>query len=405
MRFTDAAFPAVFLAATLLAPVAAQTTSPPGSGAPPPHGRALAEIGRSGLRSLMSASGSLGDLQNRAGSYRMAVQLERARAGALEGRIASLDQALAQPGLAPGERAAMTALRAEAREELAKVPPYEAAYRTGTVQVETLLPFGDAGGRPLFLLIRGRGHVRWGGPDGLRVLSEGASLGPVLVVSGNWIVSPGLSLSRMDVDIGAFDGTSGTTSAGPRLDLGAILGEGWSMAVQLAHVWSHGTSRIQRPGPGESVLVRSEGWSHTTTAQGELKGRFALPGPHAVQLELRPRVGAFVFSSFTPARTNSLGETGTGPFGERETLAAVRAGASFETRLGAWSPNVHAGWERELTREPSNLVDDPHAFLAAAGLGWSWARGRRLSLDWTIIRGLSGLRNVSELTLVVILDG
>lgn len=371
---------------------------------PPPHALAVAEIGRSGLRSLLSASGSIGDLQNRGGSYRMAVQRERARVGPLEGRLAALDAALSDPTLPNHERTGLLQLRGTTVAELQAVPRYEAEYTTGTLQIESLLPVGFLWDRPLFLLVRGRGHARGGGADELTVFSEGVSVGPVLIGSRRWIVGVGMGLGRTDVDIGAFDGSSGATSVGPQLSVGGILGEGWSVAAQLGHTWSHGRSTILRPAREAPVEVRSEGWSETTTAKAEVKGRLGLADPWGIHAVLRPRLGAFVTSTHAGPATNSLGETESGPFGERESLAAVRAGASLDAGVGAWAPTVYLGWERELTDEMSVLVREPNALLTSAGLSWTWSRGRRLALEYAYLRGLKGLRSASDLTLVVILD-
>lgn len=369
--------------------------------------RGLGELGRSGLRGLLSATGSLGDLQNRAGSYRLAAQLEHARTAALEGRIAALDAALADPTLSPEQRAAILDLRAAAVAQWADVPRYDAAYSTATAQVEALKPLGLLGSRPVFLLVRARGHARRDGGDGLTVLSEAVSVGPVVVGSNRWIVSPGVALGRTDVDIGPFDGSSATTSGGPRLDLGLILHDGWSMAVQLSHVWAHGASTIIRPGPDAGTEVRTRGWSRSTAAQAQLKGRFTIAGggPGEAPISARPLVGAFLMSTFSPATTNSLGETGTGPFGSTERIAALHTGAAFEAALGRWSPTLYVGWERELTDQMSALVDDPGAFIGSIGVSRSWGRGRRMGVDYVLRRGWSSRRRVSELTLVLILDG
>lgn len=372
---------------------------------PPPHALALAEIGRSGLRSLLSASGSIGDLQNRGGSYRTAVQMERARVGPLEGRLAALDAALSDSSLRGDERAEILRLREATLAELHAVPRYEAGYTTATLQIEALMPFGDFQNRPLFLLVRARGHARGGGADALTVFSEGLSVGLALMVSPRWIISGGMGLGRTDVEIGAFDGSIGTTSLGPQLNVGGILHEGWSVAAQVGHAWAHGRSRILRPSREQPVEVRSKGWSETTTAKAELKGRFLLTDRWGPSVLVRPRLGVFLTSTHAGPSTNSLGERGTGPFGERESLAAVRAGASLETSVGALNPTFYLGWEREMIDQMAVRVSDPDAFLISAGISWTWSPGRRIVLDYGHLLGLQGLRRVSDLTLVVILDG
>lgn len=399
---------AVLLA--LLAPGPAPLAAQDGDKAQSPavraaaHGRALARMGRSGLRGLLSASGSLGDLQNRAGSYRMAANLERARTAALEGRLRGLEAALQEPDLPAVERERLRDLRAAARAELATVPVYEADYRTVTAQAEGLLPFGFLEDRPLFLRVRGRGHRRGGGSDGLTVLSGAVSAGPVLALD-RWIFSPGLVVGRTEVDIVPFEGESETTSVGPTLNVGHVPGDRLSVALELGHVWSRGGSTIVRPDRPGGTTVRTEASSRTTSAKVEVLGRVPLGGPDENPVVLRPRAGVFARSTYSSTTTNSLGEPTTGRFGPRETLAALRVGAVIGTRLGGWRPSLYLGWEHELTDEMNVLVRDPDAILGSAGLAWSWARGRRLSVEYGLLRGTGGLRRVSELTVVAILDG
>lgn len=371
---------------------------------PPRHALALADIGRSGLRGLFSASGGIGDLQNRAGSYKMAVQMERARVGPLEGLISELEAALANPGLPDGERAAILQVREATLAELEAVPRYDARYTTATLQAEALIPFGFVRDRPLFLLVRGRGHARGGGSDGLTVLSEGVSFSPLLLASPRWIVAPGLAVGQVDVDIAPFDGSSSAMSVGPQLTVGGILGEGWGLSAQLGHSWGFGRSTILRPQRHGSVEVRSSGWSETTTAKAELVGRLPIALRHP-SVEVRPRVGAFLSSTRSHPTTNNLGEVSTGPLGPRESVAAVRGGASFNGSVGAWSPSVYLGWEQELTEEMAVLVNDRGAFQAAARTGWTWGRGRRVVVDYSLLRGGAGLRRASDFTIVVIIDG
>lgn len=379
-------------------------STPPDAARRPAYGTALARIGRSGLRGLLSSSGSLGDLRNRAGSHRLAARLERARTAALRGRIEALDRALADPDLPPGERARILALRDAAREEVSAVPTYEAAYRATTVQLEALDPFGSLGDGPLFLMTRVRGHGRWDRGEGLTVSSLGATVGPVLALD-RWVFAPGLAVGRTDVDILPFEGKSGTTSVGPTLSVGRLLADRWSGILQLSHVRAWGTSTIRRPGPDGPTEVRTEGRSRTTTARLEVIGRHDVPGPDGPAASVRPRAGLFVRSTRAPEVTDSRGKPAPGSFGERETITALRAGVSVDTDLGAWSPSLYLGWEREFADEMNGLIDDPQALLSRAGLTWRWARGRRLSLDFSLLRGTGGRRQVSELTLVAILDG
>jgi len=53
----------------------------------------------------------------------------------------------------------------------------------------------------------------------------------------------------------------------------------------------------------------------------------------------------------------------------------------------------------------SALIDDPRALIASVGLTRSWGRGRRVAIEYALLRGRHSLRRVSDLTLVLILDG
>ena len=396
---------ALLLGALLTTPeVSAQSAArelPPGA----EHASALARIGSSGLRSLLSASGNLGDLRNRAGSYRLAAQLEHARVSSLEGRLAALEDILTNASLPDSERQRLTNEVQRARDELRAVPEYEAAYRGATAQVEALLPAGFLAGSPLFLLSRAYGQVRDDTGDGLRVFSEALLFGPVWVPSERLILGASLGVGRTDVDISPFDGHSGSWSIGPRLNVGRVLADGWGFALELGYAWAHGSSRVKRPGPAGATEVQSSAWSEVTTFKAEVLGRLQLGAPGSIRLTVRPRTGVFLSSTYSPATTNSLGERSTGPFGTRSSLAALRTGASLGTELGGWAPHVYLGWERELTDEMSELIHDRDGWLAVVGVSRSLGRGQRFVVDYTRIRGLEGLRRVSELTFVLILDG
>ncbi|MEJ2205796.1 MAG: hypothetical protein P8170_16995, partial [Gemmatimonadota bacterium] len=349
----------VLPAATGLAagPLAAQTlqTRNPEARRAAAHGLALARIGRSGLRRLLASSGGIGDLQNRSGSYRLVSQLERTRLGVLEGEIAGLDRALGDAGLPPEQRDVLLERREIAAAEIRAIPAYTTTYSAATLQGEALVPSGFVGDRPLFLLLRVRGHGRWGGSHDLGVRSEVATAAPVLLLSDRWLLAPGVTLGRTDIDIGPFDGSSGATSAGPTLSLGGIITDAWSFAVQLSHAWSRGGSTILRPGADGPTEVTTDASTRTTSAKAEALGSFALGGRGDHALTLSPRVGTFALRTRVLPTTNSLGETGTGPFGGVETVAVVRAGAALRASPGSWSPSLYLGWESELTDVTSAL--------------------------------------------------
>ena len=400
---------AVLCVSLTLLPTALAAQVPSG---PPPEalramarGQALGTLGRSGLRALISASGSLGDLDNRTGAYRMAEQLEGSRLAGLRGLMDALEGRLLSPDLADRERAALQERLDRAESDLAAVPTYLSRYDAATAQAEALRPLGFLGAHPAFLLIRGRGHARWGGPDELTVFSEALTVGPAVLFDDRWVVAPALAVGRTDVSIGAFDGESGSTSLGARLDFGVVLGERWSAALHLAHRWGWESTRVVQPLPSGDTPVWSESRPRKTSAKLEVTGGFTWDLTENRSLMVRPRAGAYLVSTLTPPTTNSLGERGTGPFGERASLGALRAGAELSTEAGPWTPNLFLAWEHEVGNEVPALVADPNAFLVSFGIAKSLGRGRRVGLEYSWLRGSRDRRTARELTVVLIWDG
>lgn len=363
-------------------------------------GLAKAQLGRSGLRRFLGSSGVLGDLQNRAGSYRLASRLEFARRSELEARIRRVDEALAGD-LPPEVRDDLERHRHETLTALAKTPTYDARYGSGTLQAESLVPAAFIGGRPAFLLVKARGHRRWDRGEGLDVGSVGIDFALVAVPSDDWMLAAGLSGAFTDVAIAPFSGESGSLGLGPRLDVGFVAGPHWAIGAHAAHRWTGEESTVVRAGEAGPVQVSTEGSSRVSTLKTELMGRYALGSP--LGLSVRPLAGVYALRSRSESRENRGPPMRT----VTEALFALRVGATLGGSLGAdgrWSPALHLGYEYEVPDDLNRLVPDPHAFVGVLGVSYAFGRVRRLLAEYSVARGFAGLRRSSEASVILLLD-
>lgn len=356
-------------------------------------------IGTSGLRRFLSESASLGELQNRASSYRMIEQVERARVAQIEGTIAAVSGALRDPRLPNAERIRIEGVLEASRTELVAVPSYRARYATSTGQVGTLTELGFLGSRPAFLLVKGR-VVRRTDPDHyLRVLAERVDVAPALFLSPGLFASVGVVGSRSDVDVLPFDGTSGTVSRGLRVDVGVALGSHWAAGMHGEHTWTTGTLEIVRLSP-DPVTVESEPTSRVASAKAEVMGSYER-GPMAIA----PRVGIYAVHTSYDSVTNSVAETSSGPFGDSDVLGMVAAGVAIEVEV--WDnllPEIYLGADRELQSRMGDVLADRTGVVFAGGLNYSIARAARVGITCTYARSGGGRRVSGELDLVAVLD-
>jgi len=393
---------------------ASPTAAAQSSGPPSPEqiarmrmvGSIRASIGNSGLRRFLSESASLGELQNRAASYRMIEQVERARVAGLEGRITAIETALQDPTLPDAERAQLEAVLDETRATLAAVPPYSVEYHSYTGQAGSLTELGFLGGRPVFLYTKGRFFRRTDPDEFLRVSAERMDLAPAIFLSNALFVMPGLTASRTDADVLPFDGTSGATSFGLRFDVGAVFGDHWAGGLHAAHSWDRGSVRVIRPGP-EPIPIGSEPQTETTAAKFELLGHYDGSNlavlPRA--LTLAPRLGAYVLHTTYDSVTNNLGETGTGLFGDSDVLAILAAGVAVAFDAGnKLVPDVYLGIDRELPSAMSDVIADRTGFVMVGGLTYVIARTSRAGVTYTYARSTGGRRRSGEIDLVLVLD-
>ncbi len=369
-------------------------------------GTIRAQIGNSGLRRFLSESASLGEVRNRAASYRIIEQVEGARVAAIEGRISALEGLMRDPTLPVAEQSRLQALVDESQAELAAVPAYRARYHTSTVQAGALAELGFLGKRPAFAFIKGRLVRRTDPDDYLRVSSARVDLAPVIFPSTDWFLSAGFTARRTEVDVLSFDGTSGTTSVGMRLDVGAVFGDHWALGAHATQLWTDGTTNVTRPGP-EPIPIESNPSTRSVSAKIELMGRF---GGEDIRwlpdfLEIAPRAGAYVMRTAYDLVTNSLGQADTGVFGSSDALALLAAGLAFEFDTGiGLAPNFYLGMDRELPSDMTDVLADRTGFVMAGALTYVIGRSQRMGVTYTFARSTGGRRESGELDFVGVID-
>lgn len=204
----------------------------------------------------------------------------------------------------------------------------------------------------------------------------------------------------------AFDGTSETTSLGFRLDLGAVLGTHWAAGLHASRAWSDGRLTVLRPGP-RPLPVASEPSTEITSAKAELMGRYAGADLTLVPdfLTLAPRLAAYLIRTSYDSVINSLGETGTGPFGNAEALVMLAAGMAVGFDLGrGLTPDSYLGVDHELPGVLGDVLADQTGIALAASLSYGFARSARVSLSYTYARSTGARRTSGEIDLVAVLD-
>jgi hypothetical protein len=369
-------------------------------------GSIRANIGNSGLRRFLSESASLGELENRAASYRIVEQVERSRVAGLQGRIAAIEATLQNPTLPDAERAQLESVVADTRAELAAVPEYRVEYHSSTAHAGSLTELGFVGERPVFLYAKGRLVHRTDPNEYLRVLAERLDLATAMFPSNSWFVMPGVTVSRTDVDVLPFEGTSGITSFGLRLDVGAVFGDHWAAGLHTNHTWDRASVRVIRPGP-EPIPIGSEPRTQTTAVKLEFMGHYDGSNiaflPRA--LRLAPQLGAYVLRTTYAQVTNTLGETNTGLFGDSDVLALLAAGVALDFDTGTrFVPDAYLGIDRELPSVMTDVISDRTGIVLTGGLTYVVARSSRAVVTYTYARSTGGWRRSGEIDLVLVLD-
>jgi hypothetical protein len=369
-------------------------------------GSIRANIGNSGLRRFLSESASLGELENRAASYRIIEQVERSRVAGLEGRIGAIEAALQNPTLPDAERARLESVVGDTRAELGAVPEYRVEYHSSTAQAGSLTELGFLAQRPVFLYAKGRLVRRTDPNEYLRVWAERLELAPAMFLSDSWFVMPGVTMSRTDVDVLPFEGTSGITSFGLRLNLGAVFGDHWAAGLHANHTWDRASVRVIRTGP-EPIPVGSEPRTQTTAVKLEFMCHYDgsdiafLPR----SLRLAPRLGGYILRTAYAQVTNTLGETNTGLFGDSDVLALLAAGVALDVDTGIrLVPDVYFGIDRELPGTMSDVISDRTGIVLAGGLTYIIARSSRAVVTYSYARSAGGWRRSREIDLVLVLD-
>jgi hypothetical protein len=371
--------------------------------------RMVGRLGQSGLRRFLASSTMLGEMLDRASSYRSVSQVEGARIAALDGLISGLSAALADPTLPPSEREAIELRRSQATDEREDAPEYRVSHGTGTADIGSLVYISSIGNRPFYIHGQASLHHREDREDRLTVNAPGGAFGVLFAPSDDWVLGIGASLSGHNAEVHTLEGTASGFGAGPRFDFGYIFHTNWALGLRGEYRWSDADVDILRGSPTGPVQVKYAQPERRTFLQAELTGTVSADdwGLLPPSVVLQPVLGLYHLTRHTDEVRDNLGNEVQGTAGSPEVVGLVRAVLSGSIALGSegrWVPFAQAGYDYEFANNLDELLVEPHTVSASAGLTWIIQRTRRVSVSYTRHQGFTGVRTGTALTLVATLD-
>lgn len=342
--------------------------------APPAHALWQREIGASGLRRSLANGATLGELQNRVLSYRVAEA------------VAGLRRARSAAGVP------VSTARIDSRAG------------TSVAEATTLARLGRDPATPWLLhgIARGAGRTE---DDRLDGRNDRLDLGLLRAVRGNrpGYVGLGIAVERGDGRLGFLSGGQLVTGVGPRLDAGRVLGQGWAASLRAERLWFSGEADIARPGPSGITRIEEERRFLRDYAGIEAIRRFPLDSGG----RLRWRSGIHLVRSRYDEVIDSLGAASREPFGADEHLLLVRTGLQLEHPLGGGGPWSLVGeliYDREVATDLDGPVDDRDTLIGKLGFVRGLGRARRAQFELQRFQGLRDRRTRTSAVLVLIWD-
>jgi hypothetical protein len=371
--------------------------------------RVFGRVGRSGLRRFLASSTMLGEMQNRAASYRSVKQVEDARVAGLNGLITLLDAVLSDPTLPELERATLAARQTEALAVRDAMPEYTVNYSTLTGDVGSLIHMASFGNRPVYFHGGVGTHRRVEREDRLGVHAPGGGVGVLYAPTDDWAIGLSAIVSGYDADVRSFDGSADGLGAGVRLDVGYIAHTSWALGLRTEFLRSKGNVEMTRDSPSGPLRLTRDQSQLRTYVQGELMGRVSaeewswLPKLTVLQ----PVLGVYYLRTHYDETVDNLGEVSSGTFGPTESLGVVRLALSGSNALGSagrWVPYAQVGYDYEFVTDMDTILREPHTVSASVGLTWVLGRSQRISLSYARYQGFENLRSANAVSLVATLD-
>ncbi len=344
------------------------------------YGQWYGGLGVSGLRRSIANTSDLGELANRAATYRLSKQ---------------------RLGMHNAQQAA-TPLNPTAFE-------FESEIDGVVAQLGTMTKLPKMFGRHTALEGTIRQARRLG--DDIDATSDHLDFG--LVWSANWLSDKAGYLSlhgiveQSDADVKFVDGRRKGDSIGGRLQLGEVLNDVWAYSFIAERIWWEGAGYIYRPSALGPIKILQDVDYSRSYVNGDLVAHYSLPNFIIPGAQFRWRTGFYYLHNSYENNKNNLGQKTSEPFGNIERLGFLRTGGHLSWRYGTnkqWSPFTEFMYDYEIQNNMDEVFDDPHTVTLKLGMAWLPERGKRFQLEAQRFQGINNERVRNNITLTILLD-
>ncbi len=343
------------------------------------YGQWYGGLGVAGLRRSIANTSDLGELANRAVTYRLSKQRQR---------IFNAQQA-GNP-----------------------TPPafeFDSEIDGAVAQVGTMAKLPAMFGRHTALEGTIRQARRLG--DEIDATSDHLDLG--FVWSANWLSDRAGYFSlhgiveQSDADVKFVDGRRKGDSYGGRLQFGEVLGDVWAYSFIAEKIWWEGEGYSMRPSVLGPIRVSQDVEYSRSYINGDVVAHYSLPNFIIPSAQFRWRTGFYYLQNEYEDQKNNLGQAAVEPFGNIERLGILRTGGHLSWRYGEnkqWSPFTEFMVDYEFQNNMDEVFDDPHTATLKLGMAWLPKRGQRVQLELQRFQGLDSERIRNNVTLTILLD-
>lgn len=344
-----------------------------------PYGRWYGALGVSGLRRSIANTSDLGELINRAVTYRLSRQRQLIHNGQYAGAL---------------------------------FPPafeFESEIDGVVAQAGSMKKISSMFGRHTALEGTIRQARRMG--DDIDAVSDHIDLG--FVWSANWFGNESGYFSlhgvveQSDADAKFVNGRRKGDSFGGRIQFGEVLNQTWAYSFIAERIWWQGEGYSMRPSALGPIRISQDVEYTRSYVNADVIARYSLPNFIIPNAQFRWRSGIYYLHNDYENEKNNLDLTAREPFGNQERLGFVRTGGHLSWRYGAekqWSPFTEFMYDYEIQNNMDSVFDDPHTITLKLGVAWLPKLGKRVQLEAQRYQGVDNERARNNVTLTILMD-
>jgi hypothetical protein len=344
------------------------------------YGQWLGALGGSGLRRSLANGSDLGELVNRATTYRLGLQLQNIY--------------LANPANG-GSLAGFT---------------FTTDVNGFVAQSGSLIPIEkSAQGKHSAMDFTLRRAVRDG--DYIDANSDRLDVGYLTnrnyFANGAGYFGINLIIEQSKADVKFVNGERSGDAYGLRVQAGEVLSATWAWSTSAERIRWSGDGFIYRPSGTGPILIFQDVEYGRSYVKAEVIGRYALSGLMGDSGQLRWRSGFHYLETNYEDQLNSLNQPAREPFGPNERLSIVRTGAYLSWRVGSdkkWSPYSEWLYDYEFENNMNAVVDDPHTISAKLGIARLFTGSQRIQIEVQRYQGFNEDRARNGINMTAIFD-